>query len=248
MSPKPSEKSPAFISHSDALETDYAVFVEAPQGREPCPAVVFLDGDYIFDIAAKTYRTLRKQGLIAPAAIVAVGYGHSFNEPGNHRGRDYTPSASPEEPESGGADAFLGHLTGSLWPELARRYPLREDQRIIAGHSLGGLFALHALFQAKPFFKGALIGAPSIWWDRRNFLGYLAKLRSQKPVLPARLFLGIGEEDTVSMREDFDLLVAQLDGNRFQGLELIPRKFSKRNHYDVAPLLIAEGLRALLPP
>lgn len=245
MIPKRSGQKPDFISHSEVLATDYHVFVETPVVPGPLPVVMFLDGDYIFDFAVKACRELRTKGLLPPVLVAAVGYGLSFGEPGNHRGRDYTPSASGEEPESGGANAFLEHLTGPLWEELSKRHPVSE-QRLIAGHSLGGLFALHALFQEKPFFSGALVGAPSVWWNQRHFLGELAKLRANKASLQGRLFLGIGEEDTESMLEDFGMLEGQLHTKPFRELLIEFRRFAGLNHYDLAPSLVAEGLPWLL--
>ena len=206
-------KAPAFISRSAELDTDYAVYVRAPEasaGPGPWPALIFLDGDYSFDIAADVYRTLRKSGDIPPAVVVAVGYAKPFNDPGNRRGRDYTPTAAPEEPTSGGADRFLAHLTGSLWAELGRRYRLDKESSVLAGHSLSSLLALHALFQPLSFFRRVLAGAPSIWWDNRSFLTLLKRFRDQQASLPAHLFIGVGTEETASMIGDLLLMEKQL--------------------------------------
>lgn len=246
MTPKRSAQKAAFISRSETLGTDYHVFVEPPEEQGPLPVLVFLDGDYLFDFAHRSYLELRSANAVPPALIVGIGYGRSFGEPGNRRGRDYTPSASVEEPESGGADAFLGHLTGTLWEELERRYPLKQQARYVGGHSLGGLFALHAFFQEQPFFNGALIGAPSVWWNQRHFLRELNKLHARKSSLPGKLFLGIGDQDTDSMLEDFGLLEGQLNKRPFRSLELESRRFPKHNHYDLAPELLKAGLGWLL--
>jgi hypothetical protein len=177
---------------------------------------------------------------------VGVGYGAGFGQPGIFRGRDYTPTASADEPSSGGADRFLEYLGGSLWPELSRRYPLRETGRIIAGHSLASLVALHALFQRKPFFDLALAGAPSIWWDDRSILGLVSKLRDQQSRLSGRLYLGVGSEETPSMISDVALLQDQLRKRPFTGLEVREETFPGRNHYDSAPEIMAGGLSYLL--
>jgi hypothetical protein len=237
---------PAFISRSDELDTDYAVYVRAPEasaGPGPWPALIFLDGDYSFDIAADVYRTLRKSGDIPPAVVVAVGYAKPFNDPGNRRGRDYTPTAAPEEPTSGGADRFLAHLIGPLWTELARRYPLHQESSVLAGHSLSSLLALHALFQPRPFFRRVLAGAPSIWWDNRSFLGIMKRFRDQQATLPAHLFLGVGTDETVSMLGDLLLMEKQLAERPFAGLQITSVKFPGRDHYNVMPDLFSAGLR-----
>jgi len=205
-----------------------------------------MDGDFLFDPAVRAYRSLRRSGRMPPVALVAVGYGAGFGEPGNFRGRDYTPTAAAEEPSSGGADRFLDYLAGSLWPELARRLPLSESGRAIAGHSVGSLLVLHALFQARPFFNLALASAPSIWWDNRSILRLAAALRDRQAALRGHLYLGVGENDTPSMIGDLALLERQLRDRPFNGLRVDSQRFAGRDHYDAVPHTLHSGLRALL--
>jgi ferri-bacillibactin esterase len=240
---------PAFASRSRETGTDYAIYVDGPApsasgGALPC--VLVMDGDYLFDAAARASRELSGAGRIPPALVVGVGYGAGFGKPGNFRGRDYTPTASPEEPSSGGADRFLDYLTGTLWPELARRYPLREKGRAIAGHSLGSLLVLHALFQARPFFDLALASAPSIWWDNRSILGLISGIRDRRASLDSRLYLGAGEDDSPSMSSDLALLEKQLKDRPFKGLRVVSDLFPGRDHYDVVPFTMSAGLASLL--
>jgi predicted alpha/beta superfamily hydrolase len=246
MSLAPTRQTPAFFSRADELDTDYAVYVHAPDtsaGPGPWPALIFLDGDYSFDVAANVYQALRESKEIPPAVVVAVGYAKPFNDPGNRRGRDYTPTTASEEPASGGADRFLAHLTGPLWLELARRYPLHQESSVLAGHSLSSLLALHALFQPRPFFRRVLLGAPSIWWDNRSFLTLLRRFRDQQATLPAQLFIGVGTEETASMIGDLLLMETQLAERPFEGLQITSVKFPGRDHYNVMPDLFSAGLR-----
>jgi predicted alpha/beta superfamily hydrolase len=251
MSLSPTRQPPAFFSRSDKLDTDYAVYIRAPEasvGQGPWPALIFLDGDYSFDVAVEVYRGLRESGAIPPAVVVGVGYGQPFNHPGNRRGRDYTPTAAPEEPSSGGADQFLAHLTGSLWPELARRYPLDQESSVLAGHSLSSLLALHALFQPRPFFYRVLAGAPSIWWDNRSLLTLLKRFRDHQTTLPAHLFIGVGTKETESMLGDLLLFEKQLAERPFAGLQITSVKFPGCDHYNVTPDLFSAGLRTFFTP
>ncbi len=204
-----------------------------------------MDGDDQFRFAVAAYRDLRAQGRAPPLLLVGIGYGASYTRPGNHRLRDYTPTAVGTEPDSGGADAFVGFLGGPLWRELARRHDLRADIRGIAGHSLGSLAALHALFQPQPFFNRVLASAPSIWWDDRCLLGLADRLQRTGVALPARLFLGVGENDTRSMTGDLQLLEDQLVARPFPGLEVISRRFANRDHYSALPDAFREGLQQL---
>ena len=236
---------PAFRLQSAAPAAEYWIFEEAPAEPGPWPAVVFLDGDDQFRFAVAAYRQLRAQGRVPPLLLAGVGYGSSYTRPGNRRLRDYTPTAVATEPHSGGADAFVGFLGGALWRELARRHDLRADVRGIAGHSLGSLAALHALFQSRPFFNRVLASAPSIWWDDRALLGLVDRLQRTGVALPARLFLAVGENDTPSMTGDLELLEGRLAGRPFPGLEVISRRLAGRDHYSSLPDAFREGLERL---
>lgn len=230
------------------MDTEYWIYEVVPDGRTepgPWPAVVFLDGDDQFRFAVAAYGTLRAKGAVPPLLLAGVGYGASYTKPGNRRLRDYTPTPLATEPESGGADAFLRFLTGTLWPELAHRHPLCPDVRGIAGHSLGSLLALHALFQREPFFNRVLASAPSLFWDDRWLLCRAGRLQRTEVALPARLFLAVGENDTPSMTGDLEMLEAQLAARPFPQLAVNSRRFAGRDHYNVLPDSFRDGLREL---
>lgn len=246
---------PTFTLHSAETGTSYFIYVEpaGADGREQdngnaLPAVLFMDGDDQFAPALAAYRSLRAAGEVSPVRLVGVGYGASYTRPANRRGRDYTPVAHTDEPTSGGAAAFLGFLTHTLWPELERRYAIDASRRGIAGHSLGALLVLHTLFQPRPFFTHHLASAPSIWWADRALLQQVETLRAQQATLAARLFLAVGEEDSASMTGDFSLLERQLAARPFEQLALISRRLPDRDHYTALPVAFRAGLAALFPP
>ena len=244
----PPVRKPNFALHSPQTGTDYSIQVSSPNpAREPgpWPAIAFMDGDDQYKYAVAAYRAARTAGEVPPLLLVGVGYGASYIKPGNRRLRDYTPTAMATEPESGGADAFVAFLADTLWPELARRHPLRDDLRGLAGHSLGSLLVLHALFQRKPRFNRFLASAPSLWWDERSLPRLAATQRDSASELPARLFLGVGTEDTPSMTGDLALFEAQLAARPFAALEIVSRQFPSRDHYNVLPESFREGLHAL---
>jgi predicted alpha/beta superfamily hydrolase len=238
---------PAFSLPSPETGTKYHIHVDAPERTvgAPAPAVLFMDGDDQFKFAVDAHRELREANLVPPLLLVGVGYGASYAKPANRRGRDYTPVSHSDEPSSGGADAFLRFLTATLWPELARRFPLDPHRRGVAGHSLGSLLVLHALFQSRPFFTHHLASAPSIWWADRAILDQARALRRRQSSLPARLFLCVGENDTASMTGDFTLLERQLAENPFTGLALASRRFPDRDHYNVISDAFRAGLQNL---
>jgi hypothetical protein len=239
---------PDFNLRSPETGTDYHLYVEdrdAVEANQSVPAILFMDGDDQFTYAAAAYRELRTTAAVPPLLLVGVGYGASYMKPANKRMRDYTPTAMTGEPGTGAANSFLCFLQDTLWPELSRRYPISHDIRGVAGHSLGSLLALHALFQPSPFFNRTLISSPFIWFDDRSILRLAATLRDRQAALPAHAFLSVGELDTPSMTGDLALLEQQLAARPFAKLEITVRRFADLDHYNVLPAAFAEGLKTL---
>jgi len=245
-----------FSLSSPQTGTDYQIMVEAPEAADepgPWPAVLFMDGDEVFEYAVNVYRELRASNAVPPVLLVGVGYGLSpmafgdwtnftFTKSANKRLRDYTATQMQTEPESGGANDFVAFLTDTLLPELARRYSVDSTACGLAGHSLGSLAVIHALLHAKPVFTRFLASAPSLWWDDRSPLKQIATRRENSPNLSAKLYLSIGADDALDMTGDFTLLEQQLSENPFDGLELIVRRIPQRDHYNVIEEAFREGL------
>lgn len=231
--------------------TNYVIQVELPESADPSrplPVMIFMDGDDQFAPAVAAYRELHAAGTVPATLLVGVGYGASYAKPANQRGRDYTPTFHRDEPDSGGAATFMRFLTENLWPELARRHQVDPRVRGICGHSLGSLLVLRMLLQEPLFFTHYLASAPSIWWDDRSILRLVAERRARNPMLPARLFLCVGEDDSASMTGDLARLERQLAEQPFSGLDIATRRFAHRNHFNVLPDAFRSGLATLLGP
>lgn len=238
--------------HLDARETRYAFYVDLPARavREKAKTwitVLCLDGDDQFAGLCRARKAIAKDHpALPPLLLVGVGYGVGYEKPGNRRVRDYTPVAIPEATEGGGAEAFLGFLTGTVWPELARRYPVDPEIRGIAGYSLGGLFALHALFKQEPFFNRVLAGSPSIWWGERAVLNAVGTLQAEEnTTLPAKLFFSVGLKDSHSMTGDLDVLETRLAARPIRGLEVSCARFPGLTHFNAISASFQAGLAEL---
>jgi hypothetical protein len=95
--------------------------------------------------------------------------------PNTDRGRDFTPThtmndyhgkVNPGQASSGGGDKFLDFLQEELIPQIETEYRT-QPYRILAGHSLGGLLALHAVLSRPQLFQAYIAMDPSTWWDDR---------------------------------------------------------------------------------
>lgn len=149
-------------------------------------------------------------GMQPTAMVVGIGYGVDFLEFAKLRTADLTPPLSETGraamgnlssligDQDGGADAFLDFLTDTLAPEIGRRYPEASgDDRILFGHSLGGLFTAYALLTRPEAFRTFLINSPSLWWDGFAINGHFPAFDAKVAALEdkPRVLIGVGGQE-----------------------------------------------------
>lgn len=180
-----------------------------PEGTK-VPVMFVLDADVGFALAAEIARLRGTMGTQPTAMIVGIGYGVDFLEFAKSRTADLTPPLSAAGREAlgnmasfigdddGGADAFLDFLTDTLAPEIERRYPeASATDRILFGHSLGGLFTAYALLTRPDSFATFLANSPSLWWDGFAILGHLPGFAEKLAEIDhqPRVLVGVGGEE-----------------------------------------------------
>src|SRR5688500_114588 len=175
---------------SRALGTNRTALVHLPDGypgaRGGYPVIVVLDGESSFLTAASAARFLARAGLMPDAIIVGIENAD--------RVRDFTPQ--PTHPEAipaglgatGGASAFTSFIGNELIPALDERYDT-APARVLIGHSLGGLLAMHVLATKPDLFRGYVTLEPSLWWDRRAVADSVRQMLAATPALRGRLVM-----------------------------------------------------------
>jgi predicted alpha/beta superfamily hydrolase len=153
----------------------------------------------------------------------------------------------PANIKQGGADAFLAFIENSVKPFIAARYPIDPADATLAGASMGGLFALHALFRAPCHFRRIIAISPAIYWDERRLLQEEAALAASAADLPVHLFLGVGaleEAMDVNCRFVSNLyeLEARLGRRAYPNLDLAFHVFADETHMSVFPAAFSRGL------
>jgi predicted alpha/beta superfamily hydrolase len=179
---------------STALNEDRPYWVHLPASYDDqtfapqrYPVLYLLDGDAHFHSVTGVVQFMStgiNQNLQVPEMIVVA-------IPNTDRTRDFTPTHSivnyegkevPYLQASGGGGAFLTFLEHELFPRIESTYRTLP-YRILVGHSLGGLFALHAVIDAPQAFNAAIAIDPSAWWD-----GELLLRRAQGRLKDARRY------------------------------------------------------------
>jgi tetratricopeptide (TPR) repeat protein len=100
------------------------------------------------------------------------------------RSRDLTPDKL--NPNAGSA-AFLHFLQHELIPQIEKQYRTLP-YRILAGHSLAGLFAIES-FLKQSVFNSYLAIDPSLWWDNGALVQASDSAIKNRKSLPASIFI-----------------------------------------------------------
>ncbi|WP_040614464.1 alpha/beta hydrolase, partial [Teichococcus cervicalis] len=152
----------------------FLAWPEAPPPPGGYPVLLLLDANAGFGTAVDAYRAMTWRdtpGRPAPALIVGLGHPGDAAYAPEARRHDYTPPLpGAAQEEEAGADALLRFIEAALLPALARRHPVDAHQLALFGHSLGGLFALHALFARPGLFRAIVAASPSLWWGEGAML------------------------------------------------------------------------------
>jgi hypothetical protein len=149
-------------------------------------------------------------------------------------------------PTSGGAGKFLSFIETELIPHIEKSYRT-HPYRVFAGHSFGGLFALHALFSRPRLFNSIIAVSPSLTWDDRWVMRRATELIEKNPELETTLFFSIGNESEALDRE-FRALESLLKSRAPKGFEFQAVKFEDEDHGSVVMPSHYAGLRKVFAP
>lgn len=178
------------------------------------PVIYLLDEDIYIEHFFNVMDHLSSGG-IAPEFII-VGIEHKS------RIRDLTPTPVEGRSDSGGADKFLQYIEQELIPHIDKQYQTNGFE-ILAGHSFGGLFTLHAM-QAKPdLFNAHFAFSPSLYWDNQTTVKSVKAFLKSNPKYRNYLYINMGNE---GLEDPYDNSIGMRDGY----MELV--KFIEQNAPD----------------
>ncbi|MGH8027118.1 MAG: alpha/beta hydrolase [Pseudoxanthomonas sp.] len=242
---------------SDSGEA-YRIFVSLPsEGEAPAdgyPVLYVLDGNAYFASFAQA-RWVQEYLPTGKAIIVGVGYptDEAYDV---RRLNDFTAPLLDPPPrqwrelaqyKSGARKQFLDFMTGKLRTEISRRYKVDPDRHSLFGHSLGGLFALYALYERPEAFHSIVAASPSMEWNEQGLLdderAFTARLKSGKVGKTGRLMVVVGDRDTDDDPEPARALVERLDQLSGLGLRVRLRRYPEEIHVAVPARSVTDVLR-----
>jgi predicted alpha/beta superfamily hydrolase len=258
-----------FRYRSEALGDELEVTVVPPPlpSDRPAPVVVVLDPFLTLDVVVgwSNVYGLYSEGVIPPPVVVGIGH-PTDDEPRFMalRNRDLTPTpvtVREWRPPLGAGQGpkFLRAIASEVMPFVEANFAVTGDRSVI-GWSLGGLFALYALFHEPRIFSRYLIVSPSLWWEDRLPLVWEKQWAASARDLRARVFMAVGAREEAPgggwLSEDFsDEIIAwfrqvtnfrvfarRLKSRAYPGLDFESVVFPDEYHMTVYPAAVARGL------
>lgn len=181
-------------------------------GTASFPVLYLTDAERQFGHTATTVEFLSRNGRMPAMIVVGV-----FN---TDRTRDLTPYKDKEDdvqlPTAGGADRFLRFIETELMPWVEGQYRTQKF-RAFAGHSFGGLFAMHALATRPDLFNAVVAVSPSLPWRQGEAVKRIDTMLGQQRTLKAALYVTLGDEGQ-AMKSGLDRLRTVLEEKAGKGL------------------------------
>ena len=148
---------------------------------------------------------------------------------------------------SGGGDAFLKFIRDELFPQIDSKFHT-STIRILVGHSLGGLLAIHTLLHQPDMFYGYVAIDPSLWWDNEILTRQAAS--ELKTIRKLRKTLYISSANTQELRKSrqnkmrsaIRKFVKTLGAAQTDDFRLGFQYFDAENHASVPLLSLYHGL------
>jgi predicted alpha/beta superfamily hydrolase len=253
--------------HSENLSQDLLLFVKLPfayqNENKNYPILYCLDGNYYFPFYSAPSFVFEAPWNDAKKIII-VGVGYAIDDDRmkglaqivTWRTRDFSPVQSRKikersknflktvfkedmEIHTGGAEMFLRSLCDEVIPFVERNYRTDNQNRGLAGYSLGGTFGLYTLFQKSHYFQNYFVGSPWIW---QELFDKEKKFAESHQDLQARVFMSLGSEET-NYLEDFTKIKECLESRAYPRLDLDTQIFEGEDHNSCIAPAISRALR-----
>jgi predicted alpha/beta superfamily hydrolase len=227
---------------SSVLGEDRVILVRTPPGyatnKLAYPVLYMTDGDAHIGHTASTIEFLARNGRMSEVIVVGIT--------NTDRTRDLSPvkATGPDAaqfPTAGGADNFLKFIETELIPQIEKSYRV-QPYRILAGHSFGGLFTVHALITRPELFNSYIAVSPSLQWADEATLKRAEEFFKTRKELNATLFTSLGNEPG-DIGKDFVLFKELLAGTKIKGFDWEAEQMKDEDHGSVVLRSHYFGLR-----
>lgn len=238
------------IIHSEIMGEDKEYWIHLPmnydKGLSKYPVLYITDGDEHFFLASGITEFMSSQYVIPELIVVAIFH--------KDRNSDLTPTHCIKDNDgfksdalkvSGGGEKLLQFIEKELIVEVENKYRT-GPYRILAGHSLGGLFSVFAYLNRNQLFNAFIAMDPALTWDNYLCERTLKTLTYQSPDLKNKLYISsahnapYGKRDKSPFRLSQDSFYKLLKAK--QGSNSKHDYFENQNHLTVPYQSLYAGL------
>ncbi len=158
----------------------------------------------------------------------------------------HLPVISPDDDFTGGADNYCKWMINELIPKVLEKIDYNPKCRIIAGYSMGGLFALFTPYLTD-YFSAIMAASGSVWYP--GFLNYVKTHPFNKKNKPKAIYLSVGNLETFAdnpvVSQTHKIMKELLAYYQSVGIDSI-FQLNKGNHYHQPNLRMAKGIKWIL--
>ena len=233
---------------STKLDEQRSIYIATPANYAGStarfPVLLLLDANDRpqFTAAVANIAFLTSRGAVPGLIIVGIPNGKD-------RTHDMTPpptgAAATNFKTAGGADGLASFLIDEVLPLVRSKYRT-QPTTILAGHSFGGLFALHVAATRPGAFSGIVAMSPSLWWNDSTVVSSYADAIA-KAAASTRIFAtsgGLEPPIDVTTRK----FASRLDSIKPASLAFAFRHYPDDTHGLTPAPSLMDGLRFVFEP
>jgi hypothetical protein len=224
-----------------------ASYAKEPQRRYP---VLYLTDDYWdFPTVVASYDNMVYDKVLPEFIVVGLGYAGDHPDHDRLRGWDLSPvPLGPGSGDTGHADKFLATLEHDVIPLVERDYRADPAHRVLAGSSLGGLFALYAMYTRPALFEGYIAASPAVVVGGDWIIGQAKAYAATGKPIHARLFVTGAEYEWPGFLAGIQRYQALLPDLKHPGLVFQNRVIDGERHAGTKAESYARGMRFVFAP
>jgi len=202
------------------------------------PVLYLLDGEAHTKMVGGQVQYLSESYKIIPNIIV-VGIENTY------RMRDLTPTKDSNVNNSGGGENFLQFIKQELMPYIDSTYH-PAPYKILSGHSLGALMAVHCLVNHPDYFNAYIAISPSFQWDKKSLLNEASQKLTSTSFRNKILFYSDANEDS-SFHQNQIEFESILIKKHIPGLKFKRAFYPEETHISEPVKAFYDGIRWVYP-
>jgi uncharacterized protein len=193
------QNAPARVTIKSAvLGEERAVLVRTPPdyngNNQRYPVLYMTDGAAHLNHTISTIEFLTRSRRMPELIVVAITNTDRTRDLTPTKAALHNPNGQPANfPTAGGADKFLQFIETELIPKIESSHRT-QPYRIFAGHSFGGLLALHAFLNKTELFNAYIAASPTMEWDNHLLSRRAAQFFKDRQELNRTLYITLGNE------------------------------------------------------